>query len=113
MSKARDKDKTIEAGPDRSAPRKIEQREEEIRGNVLDALSNSPRVSSIAAITIRVDRDVVRLSGQVDDQEAKEEAEALTINVPGVNKVENDLIVMAPTPLGQFPSRVANLPPEQ
>lgn len=84
-----------------------EQLEAEIRGNVLDALANSERVGSIAAITIQVNKDVVRLIGEVSDQTAKDEAYALAINVPGVTNVENELIVLEPTPLNELPNNTA------
>lgn len=84
-----------------------EQQEADIRSNVLDALANSERVGSIAAISIQVNKDVVRLIGEVSDQEARDEAYALAVNVPGVNSVENELIVLPTTPLNELPNNTA------
>ena len=106
MSTNNDRERTFASGADHFNPRNISSKEQQLRDNVLDALSNSARVGGAAAITIQVDRDIVRLVGEVNDQDAKDEAGALAINVPGVNRVENDLIVLPPTPRSQLPTRI-------
>lgn len=106
MSTENDRDRTFASGADHFNPRKMTSKEQELQDNVLDALSNSARVGGAAAITIQVDRDIVRLVGEVNDQEAKDEAYNLAVNVPGVNRVQNDLIVLPPTPRSQLPTRI-------
>ena len=106
MSNEETRRKTFASGAGDFNARKMSSKELELHDNVLDALANSPRVGGAASITIQVDRDIVRLIGEVNNQDAKEEAYNLAINVPGVKRVENELIVQPPTPLSDFPTRI-------
>lgn len=104
MSTENNREKTFASGAGDFNPRKMSSKELELRDNVLDALANSARVGGAAAITIQVDRDIVRLIGEVNNPDAKDEAYNLAINVPGVKRVQNELIVTPPNPLSDFPT---------
>lgn len=104
MSNDETRRKTFASGAADFNARKMSPQEQEVWDNVLDALSNSERVGSAATITIQVDHHIVRLIGEVNSQDAKDEAYNLAVNVPGVNRVENELIVEPPTPLSDFPT---------
>ncbi|HEX2910090.1 MAG TPA: BON domain-containing protein [Chloroflexia bacterium] len=84
----------------------------DIRLDVLQTLGESDKVD-ISALDVQVEGSTVRLLGEVSTPEQKDMAEELTKYVPGVENVENHIIVMAPTPLNQFPSVTADRPPVQ
>ena len=107
-----DDNKHIEVDPDYATSPEAGMNESQVVNAVLQALAGSPEIDA-AAVEIQINKGVVHLSGQVDNEAAKELAEDLTRNVPGVHGVENNLIAMAPTPLSEFPSRTANRPAEQ
>jgi hyperosmotically inducible protein len=56
------------------------------------ALAKSPLVSAIA-VDVESYKGIVQLSGFVDNERQKDEAEAIAEGVEGVVKVKNDLIV--------------------
>ena len=50
-------------------------------------------VLSLVQIEVETFRDVVQLSGFVDNEEQKQSAGEVASTIEGVNRVENDLIV--------------------
>src|SRR5690348_15631359 len=107
-----DNERHIEVDPDYATSPGADMNEGQVVDAVLQALAGSPDID-VAAVEIQFNKGIVHLSGQVDNEAAKEQAEGITRNVPGVHGVENNLIAMAPTPLSEFPSRTANRPAEQ
>ena len=100
-----DENKQTEVAPDFATSEQAEAKmsESKIADALLQALAGAEDINS-AAVEIEVDhKGMVRLSGQVDTEAAKELAEGITRNVPGVHRVENNLIAMAPPPLSDFP----------
>jgi osmotically-inducible protein OsmY len=59
---------------------------------IAEALMNDPR-SEDAVIEVIHERGMITLQGQVDDVDAKEAAEEIAANYPGVISVTNELSV--------------------
>jgi osmotically-inducible protein OsmY len=107
-----DNDKTVEQDPDYAMPGGDNRSDDQISNDVLNALAGTERID-VAKITIQVENSTVHLSGQVLEDGDRDMAESITRNVPGVHQVVNELIVMAPTPLSEFPSHTSNRPAVQ
>ncbi|SDH30851.1 BON domain-containing protein [Winogradskyella thalassocola] len=66
---------------------------EVIKENIIKALKRSADHEA-SKITIKVNGDVVKLEGKVDSLNQKRTAQKTAYYAPGVNKVENELVVM-------------------
>ena len=67
-----------------------------ITAEVKSKLASDLRVSSLANIDVNTTNGVVTLSGQVENQETKTDAEAVALKVAGVVQVNNNLQVEIP-----------------
>jgi hyperosmotically inducible protein len=67
-----------------------------ITAEVKSKLASDLRVSSLANIDVNTTNGVVTLSGQVENEGTKTDAEAVTLKVAGVVKVNNNLQVEIP-----------------
>ena len=68
-----------------------------ITAEVKSKLASDLRVSSLANIDVNTTNGVVTLSGQVEDEKIKTDAETVTLKVAGVVQVNNNLQVEVPT----------------
>jgi osmotically-inducible protein OsmY len=70
-------------------------RDEEIRGNVIRALKSDEDLEA-SLITVMVEEGIVTLVGGVDSETKKRHAEAIALDIEGVESVVNELEVDLP-----------------